>query len=113
MKLKPTGICLLLFNSESLVRISLIVLFDYLIRLSQNVHSLSIGWESCSPNTHLLMCLDAHMHTYTHAYAHTHLRCVSVYMVPMGDGVTWWITFHRTFEKICLLSLPVGMETMQ
>lgn len=58
--------CLLLFNPESLVRINLIVLFDYLIRLSQNVHSFPIGWESCSLNTHLLMCPDAHMHTYTH-----------------------------------------------
>lgn len=105
--------CLLLFNSESLVRISLIVLFDYLIRLSQNVHSFSIGWESCSLNTHLLMCPDAHMHTYTHVRAHTHLGCMSVYMVPTGEGVTWWITLHHTFEKICLLSLPVGPGTMQ
>lgn len=70
------------------------------------MHSLSIGWESCSPNTHLLMCLDAHMHTYTLAYAHTHLRCVSVYMVPTGESVTWWITLHHTFEKDMLVIPP-------
>ena len=104
MKWGPIGMCLFLFNSESLVRVSLIVLFNYLIRFSQNVCSLSIGWKALAQTHICSLCPDAHLHTYTHVHVHIHLRCMSVHMVPMGEGVSWWILYYVNSHKSSSLS---------
>lgn len=50
------------------------------------------------------LCPDAHLHTYTHVHVHIHLRCMSVHMVPMGEGVRWLILYYINSHKSNSLS---------
>lgn len=96
--------CLYWFNCKSLIKVILIVRFSHLIRLSKNMFSLYISWESCSPDTHLLVCLQAHTHT--HARTHT---CLHTYTFKMCES-TYGVYGRVWICGFCNMAIPRGVN---